>query len=165
MTILVFKGLCDFPRGTISSLLLRSYAQWASADPDLLQVWERGWRQYDEDVNLHPDTMGQSGFVSCLGETPIGFGSWDPRPFPTAQVGHNCILPAFRGNGYGATQLKRIITLLRDAGFRSAVARTGDIAFFAPARRMYESCGFVTVANHPPGSAAPFSVAELQLAL
>lgn len=165
MTVLAFKALCDFPRGTIFSLLGRSYSEWASADPGLLQEWERGWRQYDEDVHCTPDTIGQSGFVSCLAGSAIGFGSWDPREFPTAHVGHNCILPAFRGNGYGTVQLERITTLLRNAGFTRAVARTGDVAFFAAAKRMYESCGFVTVASHASGSAAPFRVAEYQLVL
>ncbi len=163
MAILTFKGLCEVPRGTLSSLLADSSAQWASADPELFEVWERSWRQYDEDVHAHPDTVGRSGFVSCFGETAIGFGSWDPRPFPTARIGHNCILPAFRGAGHGTAQLRRILTVLRDAGFRTVIARTGDVAPFAPARRMYERCGFVATGRHPPAPAAPFSVTEYRL--
>jgi hypothetical protein len=61
-------------------------------------------------------------------------------------------------------QLEHITTMLREAGFAEAVAQTGDVAFFAPARAMYESCGFVAVATHSPGS-VPFSVTEYQLAL
>lgn len=165
MAVLAFKALCDFPRGTLFSLLARSYSEWAAADPGLLAEWERGWRQYDEDVHCHPESVGQSGFVSCLGGSAVGFGSWDPRAFPTAHVGHNCILPAFRGSGHGTVQLERITTLLRDAGFTRAVARTGDIPFFAAARRMYESRGFVAVASDAPGSAVPFRVIEYQLVL
>lgn len=168
MPILAFKGFCEAPRGTVFSLLLRCYAPWASADPGLYQAWERSWRQYDDDIHSNPDTIGQAGFLSCVGDTGdtvIGFGSWDPRRFPTAQVGHNCILPAFRGQGYGAMQLKQIAALLRAAGFTRAVAQTGEEAFFAPARAMYESCGFVMITTHSPGSVAPFSVAEYELAL
>jgi putative acetyltransferase len=103
--------------------------------------------------------------MACLGDALIGFGSWDPRGFPTARVGHNCILPAYRGNGYGTAQLKHVTTMLRDAGFERAIARTGAIAFFGPARRMYERCGFATVASHRAGSVAPFAVTEYQLVL
>jgi GNAT superfamily N-acetyltransferase len=165
MPILTFKGLWESPSGTVFSLLLRCYERWASADPALFQVWEHSWREYDDDIHSHPDTIGRAGFLSCVGDTVIGFGSWDPRPFPTARVGHNCILPAFRGQGYGTMQMKQITAVLRGAAFTSAVVQTGDVAFFAPARAMYESCGFVMVATHPPGSVAPFSVSEYQLAL
>jgi GNAT superfamily N-acetyltransferase len=165
MPILAFKGLCEAPRGTIFSLLLRCYEPWASADPGLYRVWERSWREYDDDIHSYPDTIGQAGFLSCVGDTVVGFGSWDPRPFPTVQVGHNCILPAFRGQGYGAVQLKQITTLLREAGFTRAVVQTGDVPFFAPARAMYKSCGFVIATMHSPGSVAPFSVSEYELQL
>jgi hypothetical protein len=62
-------------------------------------------------------------------------------------------------------QLERIVAVLREAGFRRALARTGDIAFFSPAARMYERCGFAAVASQPSGPAAPFSLTEYQLAL
>lgn len=165
MPILAFKGLCDAPRGTVLSLLLSCYAPWAAADPRLFREWERSWRAYDGDIHSNPDTIGQAGFLSWVGDTVVGVASWDPRPFPAARVGHNCILPAFRRRGYGATQLKHLATLLRAAGFTRAVAQTGAVDFFAAARAMYERSGFVMTATHPPGPLAPFRVAEYELTL
>jgi GNAT superfamily N-acetyltransferase len=165
MPTLSFKGLCEAPRGTVLSLLLRCYAPWASADPSLYRDWERSWREYDDEIHSYPDTIARAGFLSCVGETVIGFGSWDPRPFPTARIGHNCVLPTFRGQGYGTTQLKHLATVLRAAGFTRAVVQTGELDFFAPARAMYERCGFATITTHSPGVVAPFSVAEYELAL
>jgi GNAT superfamily N-acetyltransferase len=162
---LTFKPFGDFQPGTVFSLLSRSYSQPNALGPALLREWKRDWREYDEDVYRHPDTVGQSGFVSCLADGIVGLGSWDPRPFPTARIGHNCIVPEFRKNGYGALQLKHITALLRGMSFTRAVAETGDTPFFEPARRMYESCRFLRVAAHPPGSHAPFAVAEYHLVL
>jgi GNAT superfamily N-acetyltransferase len=73
--------------------------------------------------------------------------------------------PPPRGTGYGTVQLKHITELLRCLGFTRALARTGDIDFFTPARKMYEACGFVAVATDPPGPAAPFSLIEYELIL
>jgi GNAT superfamily N-acetyltransferase len=165
MPTLAFRALCSAPRGTVLSVLGTCYEPWASADPCSYQTWERGWRDYDGDIQSYPDTIGRAGFLSCVGDTVVGVGSWDPRRFPAAQVGHNCILPAFRGQGYGAMQLKHMAMVLRAAGFTTAVARTGDVDFFAAARAMYERCGFVRTTTHPPGPLAPFRVAEYELAL
>ena len=163
--LLRFRPFCDFQPGTVFSLLSRSYAQSTAHGPDLLHEWKFGWREYDEDVYRHPDTVGQSGFVSCLGDSIVGFGSWDPRAFPTARIGHNCLVPEFRQNGYGTLQLRHITALLRGMSFTRAVAKTGDTPFFEPARRMYKGCGFLRVADHPSGSHAPFGVAEYHLLL
>lgn len=165
MATVSFRGLGEAPRGTLTSLLRSSYAPWASSDPSLFQRWERGWRKYDDDVHENPDSIGKAGFLVSVGGVVIGFSSWDPRPFPTVDVGHNCILPALRGHGHGIRQVQHLVAVLRAAGFTRAVARTGEVEFFAPARAMYERCGFVRTATHPPGAIAPFSVAEYVLAL
>lgn len=165
MVHLVFKGLCDFPRGTVISLLSRSYADLALRESALLREWQRGWEQYDDDIHRHPDTVGRCGFVSSLAETVIGFGSWDPRSFPTAQIGHNCIIPEFRGRGYGAQQMSHTTALLHTYGFTRAVARTGNIAFFEPARRVYQRCGFVAAGTLPAAPGIPFGITEYELVL
>ncbi len=162
---LTFKPLYDFPPGAICSLLVHSYADWSGSHTDLFRSWQREWQEYDDDLRRYPSTVGRCGFVSCLGEAIVGFASWDPRLFPTARVGHNCILPGFRGRGHGTGQLRRIIATLRDLGFHRALASTGDVAFFAPARRMYERCGFTAVGSHPPGNGLPFGTTGYELVL
>jgi GNAT superfamily N-acetyltransferase len=161
---LVFRPLSDFAPGTVASLLAQSYAELAAVDPRLYDEWKRGWEQFDGFVHRHPD-VGRCAFVSCQGETPIGFGAWDPRGSPTARIGHNCIVPAFRGLGYGERQLNHTLACLREGGFTTAVAWAGDGALFAPARRMYERCGFIPVRTNRPAPGIPFATTDYQLAL
>jgi len=78
-----------------------------------------------------------------LAASPIGFASWDPRAYPAyGIIGHNCILPAFQGQGYGTAQVRRALDILRARGFEQARVTTGDHPFFRPAQRIYAACGF-----------------------
>ncbi len=140
---MILRPFRDFPQGTVLSLLRQSYEHYAAMEPDCFRKWNEGWKHYDSEICLYPDTIGACGFISCLGDTVIGFGSWDPRQFPERGIiGHNCILPAFRGKGYGKMQMIEILGRFRVRGFGKAVVTTGEAAFFEPARRMYRSCGF-----------------------
>ena len=41
-----------------------------------------------------------------VGGRIAGFGSWDPRQAPDyGIIGHNCVLPEFRGEGLGKQQI------------------------------------------------------------
>ena len=72
----------------------------------------------------------------------IGFASWDPRAHPCGIIGHNCVLPEFRGKGYGTAQIREVLRILKGSGFRKVVATTGAHEFFKPAQKMYEASGF-----------------------
>jgi len=67
---------------------------------------------------------------------------WDPREFPLVEIGHNCILPKFKGIGLGKEQLRIILERLKHKSFEKAKVSTGLLNFFIPAQRMYESLGF-----------------------
>lgn len=144
MTI-AFRSLRDFPPGTITSLLCRAYSAIKHSDP---QFWAREnptWEEYDRQVHDLPETVGSCGFISVLEQAPVGMASWDPRQFPVAAIGHNCVVPPLWGKGYGSTQLRGVLHRLGQLGFRKVRAQTGDQPFFAPARRMYQACGFQRV--------------------
>jgi GNAT superfamily N-acetyltransferase len=111
-------------------------------DSDFIRHWEPSWREYDNEVFSYPNTVGKAGFISYKGTDIVGFGSWDPRQWPTGIIGHNCILPRFRCNGYGKQQISEIIRQFQAAHFTKAIVSTMDHVFFLPACRMYEACGF-----------------------
>jgi GNAT superfamily N-acetyltransferase len=141
--MIAFTPFAQHKPGIVVSLLSQSYAAYLALDPQAAQAWPAGWAAYDQDVFRFPDTVGACGFVTCLQGQAIGFASWDPRAFPAyGVIGHNCILPAFRGNGYGTAQIRRVLDILRARGFGEARVTTGDHPFFRPAQRMYEACGF-----------------------
>lgn len=81
--------------------------------------------------------------MTCIDGRIAGFASWDPRQTPEyGIVGHNCILPEFRGKGLGKAQVLEILRRFQGFGIRKAKATTCDHPFFVPAQRTYVACGF-----------------------
>jgi GNAT superfamily N-acetyltransferase len=102
----------------------------------------KNWADFDAEVHQSPETVGACGFVTYLDADVVGFASWDPRGWPVARVGHNCVRPAHQGRGYGSQQIEEVVRRLRERGFARVWARTSEHPFFAPARHMYARCGF-----------------------
>jgi GNAT superfamily N-acetyltransferase len=141
--MLEFRPITEHEPGILASLLERSYAEIASADVRFLENERSKWLAFDTEAFGNPDTVGRCVFITCLNGTPIGFGSFDPRQGPEMGViGHNCILPEYRGRGFGKAQIQEIVRRMRALGIRNAVVTTGESRLFAPAQRMYELCGF-----------------------
>jgi len=140
---LEFKELSKSKEGLIYSLLKRSYKDLTREIPELLNKWQDDWKQYDKEVHKFPDTIGNAGFLTTLNEKVIGFGSYDPRQSPELGIiGHNCILPEFRGKGFGRAQILKILVIFKKLGVNKVKVSTGEHPFFNPARKMYISCGF-----------------------
>ncbi len=148
LEFMLFQG-CR--RGLLADLLASCYAPLLEQLPTAKVAGLRSdWADYDDAVHTEPDTIGASGFLTCLGTRVIGFASWDPRGWPdVGSVGHNCIIPEFQGHGYGRRQVEEVLSLFRRKGFRRVQVRTDAHPFFGPARRMYERCGFRVVGREP----------------
>lgn len=139
---LEFVTITDQEPGTIAALLRRSYRELLEADP-LWKAEAAEWDEYDGQVFAHPDTVGACLFVTRVDGQIAGFGSWDPRGRPAyAVIGHNCILPDFRGRGWGRQQIQEILRRLHRLGVKMARVSTIGHTFFVPARRMCVACGF-----------------------
>lgn len=163
---IAFTPFAQHEPGIVVSLLLRCYAAYLAIDPQAAQAWPADWAAYDHDIFPFPDTVGACGFVTCLDGEPIGFASWDPRAFPDyGVIGHNCILPAFRGNGYGTAQVRRMRETLQARGFKRARVTTGDHPFFIPAQRMYETCGFQEIGRGLCDPRASLGMVDYELLL
>jgi hypothetical protein len=106
-----FAPLCEYPGGLIAGMLVESYAAL------LRELGERkagelrsNWLEFDTAVQQDRDSVGACGFVTRAEGNVVGFGSWDPRGWPeVGRVGHNCIRPAYQGNGYGWRQIEEIL--------------------------------------------------------
>ncbi|MFX1572628.1 MAG: GNAT family N-acetyltransferase [Promethearchaeota archaeon] len=141
--VLAFKEFTAYKEGLIYSLLKRSYEELTAEMPDLASKWQQEWKIYDKKIFQFPKTIGASGFITMYNEKIIGFGSYDLRQGPELGiVGHNCILPEYRGNGFGKAQILKIISIFKELGVKKVKVTTGEHPFFSLAQKMYDSCGF-----------------------
>ena len=142
MTPLIFKPFTDHEPGIILTLLKKSYKELAKIKAEYILEWEKDWIEYDREIFQYPNTIGSCGFISYLGIKIVGFGSYDPRKYPIGIIGHNCILPQFRRNGFVKQQINEILKRFRKMNFKKATVSPNEHEFFYPAQRMYVACGF-----------------------
>lgn len=137
-----FTAIVNYPPGIISSLLRESYVALTQAD----LRWKEEVHQfdgYDREVFAFPNTVGACLFITVIDARPVGFASWDPRMLPKyAVIGHNCILPEFRGHGLGQLQIQTVLLRLQLLKAETVKVTTCNHPFFIPAQRMYVACGF-----------------------
>lgn len=129
----------EAPEGTLSGLLVDFYA----AFPEFVAANVAGWKAFDAFVYSRLSIMDQCGFLSLENEILIGFISWDPRNLPESiEIGHNGVIREYQGRGKGKEQLMSAMAMMSALKPRKIMVKTGNIPFFLPARRMYESVGF-----------------------
>lgn len=132
-----FKKITAFPRGTLVALLRDGY----SFEPKFERDWHKQWQEFDDFFYDNPHIAEFSGFMTVLNKEPIGFVSWNPTNLPeSTEVGHNCILTKFKGNGYGKQQMKEAVSRIIAQGAKKIVVWTNEIC--VPAQHTYESAGF-----------------------
>jgi GNAT superfamily N-acetyltransferase len=136
--------------GIIAWLLNQSYAELVEAQPEIWKPEKANWEESDQDVFENPDTIGSCTFLSWYGRNLVGFFSFDPRNGPAyGIIGHNCILPEYRNQGFGKQQITEVLRKFRERSIRQARVSTSDHPFFLPARWMYIACGFTEVKRVP----------------
>jgi len=141
--MITYESFGFLKEGGVFAALAGIYAEYPFHDVEQKTAWEGNWKEYDRLLFSNMDTVGKAGFVSVLDGRMIGFCSWDPRGAPRSViVGHNGLLPAYRGFGYGSGQIRRMLEIFRERGYVTATVTTGDEDFFVPAQRMYAACGF-----------------------
>lgn len=137
-----FSAIQGEKPSVIAGLLRESYAALLAQDPR----WEAertAWDQYDGEVFANPGTVGACLFLTRVDGRVAGFASWDPRPAPEyGIIGHNCILPEFRGMGLGRVQIEEVLRRFHALGMKKAHVTTSDHPFFLAAQGMYRACGF-----------------------
>ena len=150
-----FKPLTYLKNGDIFNTLVEIYSAYKEINHDLYLEWSKNWREYDDLIFNNPKTVGNAGFITLFNDKFSGFCSWDPRNGPDKIiVGHNGVLPDYRGKGIGVVQINEMLKRFKTYNFHSVFVSTGVDKFFEPAQKMYLRCGFKeinrrTINNHP----------------
>lgn len=132
-----FKKIAEFPRGTLAALLKDAY----SFEPRFEKDWREKWQEFDDFFYDNPDIAERSGFMTVLDGKPIGFVVWNPTNLPeSAEIGHNCILTKYKGNGYGKRQMQEAVLRMIAQGANKITVWTNEIC--VPAQHVYVSAGF-----------------------
>ena len=142
---LIYKNLREFERGTIYNLLCEAYSfdkRWEEANKEK-------WRAEADDFFFdHLDISDKCLFISTINDKPIGVVMWDPRQLPDqVTIGHNCIIPEYKGYGYGIEQMKEAIIRIKNQGAEKILVSTNRP--LVPAQKMYESVGFKIIREEP----------------
>ena len=146
MVELEFKNIREFAKGTIYDILVQA---WSFDEKYYNNDGKTKWRDEADTFffdNLHiADTCV---FITTLNDEPIGVVMWDPRELPeVATIGHNGIIPKYKGRGYGKMQLQEAVNRILEAGAKKIGVSTNlDLI---PARKNYESVGFKEVRQEP----------------
>ena len=88
-----------------------------------------------------------SGYVFLIyknGDHPLGYACFGPHPLTegTFDLYWIAVDPEARGQGIGHALLARVEDEVRARGGRMLVVETSGTPAYAPARRLYESCGY-----------------------
>ena len=157
---LLFRPAVQYEPGSVHSILVSCYA--GILDP----AFENRLREFDRDVFENPDTIGACTLISSVDNDIAGLVSYDPRQGPRVGIiGHNGILPPYRGRGYGAQQIAEVLRIFRARGFDWARVSTSEHPFFRPARRMYEACGFRECRCTEPGDKGQYRIIRYEMLL
>ncbi len=152
-TRLTFRPAADYEPGTVYAILSECYANLLDA------ALRDSFRQFDQRIFAAPETVGACALVSSVGGQIVGFVSHGPRQGPDiGLIGQNGVLPAFQRRGYGTEQILEIIRRFTVHGFARARVSTSEHPFFAPARRMYEKCGFHETGKVPNDRWGPYAI-------
>ncbi len=140
--MIISKSILNYPKGTVRLLLEESYKPFHMQFPEYLDDNMRLFFECDSFFYSNPEIANKCSFISEYKNNMVGMCCWDPRNFPTAIIGHNCILPIFRCLGLGKEQMSIALRILKEKGFKAAQVSTGLMEYFIPAQKMYTGVGF-----------------------
>jgi GNAT superfamily N-acetyltransferase len=145
-----FTSPFECEQGVVARLLKQSYAELVVSDPEHFKAERENWEQTNRNVYGNPHTVGICTFLSWADTDLVGFFCFDSKAKPVyGVIGRNCVLPQFRGRGFGRQQKIEILWWFRETGIRQTKVSTNDHPFFVPTQRMYTACGFREVRRTP----------------
>ena len=147
-------------------MLIDSYKELLSTGQQFWQDQKDSWERFDSEVFDNLTTIGQCVFLTRLDMNIIGFSSFDPRRGPSfGVIGHNCILPRFRGQRFGNHQIQETLRRLKVRSIRNAIVSTSEHPFFIPAQKMYLACGFQETKRYSGEPRLGYQIIEYEKAL
>lgn len=132
-----YKSIGAFEKGTLYGLLEAAYAY----DERFKHYFKDNWRECDDFFYENLSIADKCCLITTVDDMPVGFVCWDPRNIPEyIEVGHNCIIPEFKGKKLGKIQLTEALDRIKKHDIKKITVTT-NVALI-PAQRNYESLGF-----------------------
>ena len=160
MAEITYRSIADYPRGTLAAMLSDAYSFEPAYERDFGASWKEDLDDFFYD---HPKIAENCGFITVLDVVPIGFVTWNPTGFPVVEIGHNCILSKYKGNGCGKAQMREAVRRIAEKGAEKITVVTSER--LVPARRMYESTGFAFVEKQEEPFCAEYAGLRLKYEL
>lgn len=106
--------------------------------------WELDYRV--EVAGLHDPTVGRHVVVAQIGSAIVGYVAWKPGERPSSgQIDMLAVSSDHRRHDIGAQLCRHAIREMKAEGVHVVGIGTGDDAFHAAARGLYESLGFTKI--------------------
>lgn len=135
---IVFEKLSNFNRGILYNLLSAAYSFNHNYEDAYKEKWLADDKFFFDDLSIGDKYC----FITTLNGQAIGFLAWDPRNLPEyAIIGDNCIIPKYKGKGYGKFQLQEAVKRITQNDVKKIFVSTNNDLI--PAQKMYEGVGFV----------------------
>ena len=164
--VLNYHPLQENHRGLSAAMLRQSYGELLTAEPACWRPEVAKWEQFDREVFDHPDAVGACVCLSSVGARVVGFGPYVPHRAPEfGHVGHNCVIPEYRGRGLGKFRVQEILRRLSARGTHRARVSTLHGAWHVPAQRMHVACWFREMGRRPWACNSHQAVIEYERAL
>ncbi|MFA5828572.1 MAG: GNAT family N-acetyltransferase [Candidatus Shapirobacteria bacterium] len=143
-----FLPISSVVKGDLGKIIFLSYQSLVESNPQKWSGEKVKWDKFDQEAFTNPNTIGICVLITWVDDKVIGFASYEPN---IGEIGHNCILPEFRGRGYGKKQLAKVLKILKNRGLKKVIVTTSCHPFFNPARKNYESLGFKEIKRRKGG--------------
>lgn len=145
---LIFNSISSYKEGDLFNILFGSYEKLLVQNIKNKEKYIDNWKQFDRSSFNNPQ-KGKCVFITSLDNKQIGLCSYDQSQFPEyGIIGHNCILPDYRNQGYGKKQIEYLLEIFSNNQCKKVKVETGSIEFYLPAQKMYQSLGFIEVGRH-----------------
>jgi ribosomal protein S18 acetylase RimI-like enzyme len=114
-------------------------------DPRVFAHDHGNWKEkYREEVPaLHDPDSNRFIILAEDSERPLGYVGWQVNPDGSGRLRMVAVHPHSRRRGVGSAVCRAALTQLKERGVTVVHIGTGGDAFHAPARRLYESLGFI----------------------
>lgn len=163
--MLTFEPISIIEPGDLAKIIYTSYAHLVESDPERWNQEKSKWDDFDKQAFGVP-AIGKCLFITCLNGKLIGLASYDPRQWPEVGIiGQNCILPEFRGHGYGVKQIEKILDIFKKNKVKKARVTTSEHPFFTSAQKMYKSLGFIETERELGGPDPKYKIINFELVL
>ena len=106
--------------------------------------WEQDYRE--EVAGLHDPAVGRHVVVAQMGSAIVGYVAWKPGERPNSgEIDMLAVSSAHRHQEIGRQLCEYAIGKMKAEGVEVVGISTGDDAFHAAARGLYESLGFIKI--------------------